>query len=169
MPARQRLLVLVRELVDWIRLRPDVPAGDREELSVIGERLASRPENLGLGLELMVWGMPPDGDIFPGLARLSALVDGRPLAAQRLAETVLVRFGHERERLELDEVRSAAVRLAAAEGVTQGLLALSLARCAAASPSGWADERDQEVLRILRGHPDPDVRELALAVFTRAE
>ena len=81
----------------------------------------------------------------------------------------MARLNRERDRVSVEALRDMAVRLAASEGFVDGLFALSLVRCAASSPSGWADERDRDVLRALRRHAHPDVRALALSHFTKAE
>jgi hypothetical protein len=138
-------------------------------VSALGEVLSQQQDYLGTGLELVVWSMPIDDSITERLDRLGAMIDDRPLTAHALAGALLTRLNRERDRIPLDLLRQSAATLASRNGLVSGLMALSLVRCAAAAPSGWAAARDRDVLRVLRRHPHADIRELALEHYTRAE
>ncbi len=166
-PARQRLTALADRVTAWAQRQPhDTDLG---EVYALGELLTRRPDHLGSGLALMVAATPLDDSLPSRLDRLCALVSDRPLAAHELAEVVLARLNRERDQLPPDLLHTTALQLCSRADLASGLLALSLARCAAASPRGWSALRDRELLRQLRRHPHPDLQALALAQTTRHE
>jgi hypothetical protein len=167
-PARQRLQALAQQMIAWAQRQYDRHV-DLTPMFGIGEVLSRQQDFLGTGLELMVWAMPVDDGVIDRLETLGALTERRPLAAQTLADAVLARLNRQRDQLPPGLLHDTAATLASRDSVVSGLLALSLVRCAATSPSGWAADRDRAVLRTLRHHRDADVRELALDQYTRAE
>lgn len=161
-PARQRLAVLVAELT--ARSRSQV-AGWRGTLRTIAAALAEEPAHLGTWARLQIaaldWQAPgPDLDELMG--RLSV----RPVQAVHAAAVLTDTMQATQAHWTSDAFEPLVPRLAG-HSCAGGLLAVAIVRqCGGRRewPAPW-----RERLRELRAHPDDDVREAALAVFTTGE
>ncbi|MFD0573245.1 hypothetical protein ACFQ0T_33455 [Kitasatospora gansuensis] len=159
LPARQRLTALVDGLP-----RPDQP-WIRTNLAALAGLLAEQPAHrvdVLLGLV-----DPAAGTLSAQLRELAEVCADRPALAASAAARLSTRLGRDRLPDAPEQVRPVAEQLAADGGSATGLLAVGL--LVGLGPQlGWPAEW-RAVLRTLRRHPAPDVRDAALDVLTAAE
>ncbi|MFG1805104.1 hypothetical protein [Streptomyces sp. NPDC049040] len=167
-PARRRLGHLVTRL-SAAAARPGA-TGAKGAALLAAEYLCGAGDFVVQGVRLSVDALDLDADaevLLPALDRLAALHDGRPALAVRTAEVVRQRLTAAGRPGHPPVLLAASERLAAAGDHAGGLLAVALTH-AVGVRAGWpADTRRR--LRGLRGHPQPDVREAAVAVATAPE
>ncbi|MFG1811601.1 hypothetical protein [Streptomyces sp. NPDC049040] len=161
-PARQR----IAELTGSYYWSPDAPPGallstSREVASLLLTEPVLLPEATRRLVTVLEMDAPDLGD---RMAELADLVADRPALAVTTAESL--RRYCEGRRKDPEHILAAARRLAAGDALAPGLFAVALT--AAAARLGWPAAW-REVLHGLRRHPQPDVREAALAVFTDPE
>lgn len=157
-PARRRIAALTGSM--W---SPDAPAATFQATQrAIASLLLTEPVLLPQATRQLVTALEPDApDLGERLAELAVLVAERPALAVTTAES-LRRYGNGRREAP-EHALAAARRLAAGDGLAPGLFAVALTT--AGEQLGWPTAW-REVLHTLRGHPQPDVRDAALAVFT---
>ncbi|WP_052388282.1 pentapeptide repeat-containing protein [Dactylosporangium aurantiacum] len=153
--ARRRLEALVDGLTAWAaRVSPGAPG--RRALGAAGRALSTvdgfAPAAATLLLEAADLTDPG------GLDEVRALVADRPVLAARLAERLGRRLDGD---VEPERTRPIAVALAAGPGHADGMFALAYTTTGGRLgwPAPW-----RNVVAALRRHPDPDVRDAALAV-----
>jgi hypothetical protein len=159
-PALRRLSQLLHHLS---RSAAWSPGELRTALLVAAAALTDAPfllqPRIGLLVAAVSWPAPADA-----LAELADLVAHRPAAAVRLAALVADELHRNQAHWHPAGLEPAIDRLTARTDLAGGLVAVRLVH-SAGRRLHWPDEwRDR--LRHLRTHPDPDVREAALAVDT---
>lgn len=159
LPARQR----VRHLVQRLAARIDTSGeGLRGVADEVAEVLVDDPEYRADGLRLAVAALPRRGDLLPALRRIATFAD-RPVLAWRVTDRVAAWLAaHDPGRPAL-----LATAEALADTASGALLAAGIAGTAGAH-AGWSRPW-RDLIRALREHADPDVRERALRTFTAAE
>ncbi|KRB75478.1 hypothetical protein ASE03_16055 [Kitasatospora sp. Root187] len=159
LPARQRLTVLLGGLP-----RPDQP-WIRANLTGLAELLAEQP---ALRVDLLLGLVDPAaGTLTVQLRELGEAAADRPALAASAARRLSTRLGRDRLPEATDPVLSAAEQLCGEGESATGLLAVGL--LVGLGPQlGWPAEW-RAVLRALRRHPVPDVRDAALEVETATE
>lgn len=164
LPARQRVLALVRTLPD----RPDREI--RPVLEALAGLLADEPSLAGARAEVLRALVDPDADL-PELSSrlrdLAANAADRPALAAATAHQLRGRFGSGPPPSDPTTVLTAATRLTTTGDRATGLLAVALVAATGNRlgwPAGW-----RTALRTLRVHPSADVRDAALAVIIRTE
>ncbi|MFJ3219612.1 hypothetical protein ACIPLC_27300 [Kitasatospora sp. NPDC086801] len=157
-PARRRIAALTGSF--W---SSSVPAETfRATQRAVASLLLTEPALLPEATSRLVAALDQDApDLGDRLAELAVLVADRPALAVATAGSLRPYGGGRREAPE--HALEAARRLAADDGLAPGLFAVSLTTTGAQLdwPTAWRD-----VLHTLRRHPQPDVRDAALAVFT---
>lgn len=161
-PARRRLTVLLDQARAWaVR----APAESAPVLRPVRAALAGVPELRIEAATLTASVLPLSGDaVGAGFADLVELCAGRALPAIRAAGVLRDRLGRAGAPIDATALTAAARELAACPAPAAGLFGCELAR-ALGVRAGWPAEW-RALLRELRAHPDPDVRESALAVRT---
>ncbi|MFD8079541.1 hypothetical protein ACFV3E_43815 [Streptomyces sp. NPDC059718] len=167
-PARQRIAHLVARLAAAVTAGG--VAGHRTAAVRAGELLGGTDGFVPQAAHLAVQAL--DLDAAPGvlvceLERLAELHAGRPALAARTASALHDRLGVRRPPGDPLVLLLAAERLAADGGHAGGLLAVAVT-AALGRRTGWTEEW-RTVLRSLRCHARPDVRDAALALTTAAE
>ncbi|MGW6054616.1 hypothetical protein [Streptomyces sp. NPDC055189] len=161
LPARRRIEYLAQTLAD---------AGEvyRPAALRAGELLAGYGDYVPQAAEVLAGAVSLDaapGEVGAALSRLAVLHEGRPALAVRTAETLGSRLADaEGEPAQLLPV---AHRLAEDGAHAAGLLAVAAVE-SLGERTDWADPW-RDLLRSLRGHGVPDVRDAALAVSTSYE
>ncbi|BBA98441.1 hypothetical protein RVR_4626 [Actinacidiphila reveromycinica] len=195
-PARQRIGHVVSRLSGTVAVVGG--RARRAAVRAAGELLAAEGDFVPHGTRLLATALDLDADLNadpdadPGadsaagrcsgpadaLERLAALHTDRPALAVRTAEVLYARLTSARRPGDplvllaaVDRLGAAGTRAgtgpAAGTGAAAGHLAVALTRALGAR-TGWGDDWRAR-LRALRRHPDPDVRDAALAVATAAE
>jgi len=162
-PARQRLNLVIDRAAEWSRdAEPDL---DRAPLADAGRALARQPDMTLPAAWLLLAATQFDEQLVSGLTEVCALVDGQPVTAIRLADSLTERLAAD-SRADPEIVRAAAARLERDGGLAAGLFAVALTSYGHRFgwPAAWRAQ-----LRQLREHELADVRAAALAVFTVAE
>ncbi|MFI6151226.1 hypothetical protein ACIBCA_00810 [Kitasatospora sp. NPDC051170] len=155
-PARQRIAAVTGWL--WSSDVPEetVRAAQRGVAAI----LLTEPLLLAEATRRLVAALDFDApELGDHLAELAALVARRPALAAATADALRNYAWQERKAPE--HALAAARRLAATDGLAPGLFAVALTTCGPRLdwPPAWRD-----LLHTLRRHPDPDVRDAALAV-----
>jgi hypothetical protein len=163
-PARRRVRFLARRLG---QAADQPPAEARTLAAEAGEVLARHPDFIPDAAGLLLAAVDLDAEeltLGPALARLAWLHQDRPALAASTARTLHGRLSA-RPRLGHPATLLAVARELGAEGGTAaGQFAVQLAR-AGGTRAHWApDWRD--LVRWLRRHPVPDVRDAALSLRT---
>ncbi|MFB7129925.1 hypothetical protein [Kitasatospora sp. NPDC056273] len=167
-PARQRIDHLVSRLAAGVADRPSA-----EGLKAVGEAaelLSTEPDFIPKAVQLLTATLEFDttqDHLLAELDRLAALHSDRPVLAARTAEALRSRLNMPRRPGDPAVLHTVTERLAVHGGHTQGLFAVGLAH-ALGPRTGWRSQW-RALLRTLRRHPQPDVREAALAVRTAME
>ncbi|MFE7592155.1 hypothetical protein ACFU6K_22375, partial [Kitasatospora sp. NPDC057512] len=167
-PARPRIDHLVARLADGVANRPSA-----EALTAVGEAvelLSAEADFIPKAIQLMTATLEFDttkDHLLADLDRLAALHGDRPVLAARTADALRSRLNTPRRPGDPAVLHTVTERLAAHGGHTQGLFAVGLAH-ALGPRTGWRPQW-RALLRTLRRHPQPDVREAALAVRTATE
>ncbi|WP_418960626.1 hypothetical protein [Streptomyces tritici] len=157
-PALHRIGTLVRVLY-----RQDGPlARIRAVQAETAERLARYDATAGEAAQL--WAESLDlgtgtEDLHAGLTRLARLHDGRPMGLARSARELERRLGGRQREGDEATLYTVARRLAASGGHAEGVLAVVLTT-AGGERTSWP-ERWRDLLRELRAHADPEVRDEA--------
>jgi hypothetical protein len=166
-PARRRVEHLVERLAVRAVMRPD---SARQVAVEAGEVLARHDGFVPGAARLLTDALDLDDDpaaVGEQLSRLARLHEGRPALAERTAAALSRRLGTAR-RPGTDAALSAAASRLAEEGTqASGLLATTLTT-EGGRRTDWP-EPWRALLRSLRRHPVPDVRDAALAVRTAEE
>ncbi|MFI1577241.1 hypothetical protein [Embleya sp. NPDC020630] len=164
-PARRRLEVLLGWARAWAEREP---VHSEPVLRPVRVVLAAEPELRFAAARLTASGIPLTGDaVEADLSALVALCADRPLAALGAADVLRDRLTRAGAPIDSATLRPVARALAANPAPAAGLFGCTLVRtvgAAAGWPIAW-----RALLRVLRAHPDPDVRETALAVSTGRE
>ncbi|KOX23093.1 hypothetical protein ADK67_22085 [Saccharothrix sp. NRRL B-16348] len=159
LPARQRIAALVRELADT----RDSDRSRAAARALVGDLVTTgyRSWAVKLAVVAVPWEEPgAELDALREVARLAV----RPTTAWRAAEELATVLPDVLRRVSRPRLLDVAGAL-----VVEGAPALALAiTTAAGRDAGWPAEW-RELLRGLRRHDDPDVREAASDVFTSEE
>lgn len=161
LPARRRLTAVVTELAAVVVRRR---AAASPAVGAVTGLLARDPSYLPSLVELELTRLPADLAV---LDRLADLLAARPAAAVIAAAAAGTRLGAASYDWRPEDLLAPAARLTARADLAGGLLAAAVAG-AAGGRAGWPDAW-RDTVRALRRHPDPDVRQAALALTTAAE
>ncbi|MEU9878685.1 hypothetical protein [Streptomyces phaeochromogenes] len=165
-PARQRVDHLVARLAQQAR----TAAGPiREGALGAGELLASYDGFVPQAATIAAFHLDLDAEeeqVDTALDRLAALTAGRPVLAARTAAELATRLRRTQEG-DAETLLGAAQRLTVHGGHSEGLLATAIT-ATLGTRTGWAPPWRAQ-LRALRRHPQPDVRDAALAQMTAYE
>lgn len=167
-PARQRIGHLVARLSTAVAMR-QAEASQAAALRA-SELLSAAGDFLPQGTHLLATALDLDAEpaqLLGSLEHLASLHTHRPALAARTAETLRARLNSARRPGDPLVLLGAADRLTTNAGHAGGLLAVALTQ-ALGSRTGWTPDW-RTCLRALRRHPDPDVREAALALTTAVE
>ncbi len=167
-PARQRISHLVARLAGAVTMS-GVEAHRAAALRA-SELLNGTADFLPLGTHLYATALDLDvqpAQLLVALELLEAFHAGRPALAARTAQTLRNRLDAARRPGDPLVLLFAVEQLAATAEYAGGLLAVAFTQALGAR-TGWTEEWRTQ-LRVLRRHPDPDVREAALALTTAAE
>ncbi|WP_328465960.1 hypothetical protein [Streptomyces sp. NBC_00448] len=169
-PARQRIGHLTTRLSTNVLGRGD-PA-TRAAARRAAEILCAEPDFVAFGVRLAAVSLDLDAEppaaVIGALEDLAALHARRPVLAVRTAGVLRARLTTARRPGDPLTLLAAVDRLAAAEsGHAAGQFAVALTE-ALGGRTGWTDDWRTR-LRALRRHPDPEVRDAALAVTTAVE
>lgn len=167
-PARQRIAHVVARLSAAVTAGV---AGEHRATAVRAAGLLGRadgfvPQAAHLSVQALDLDAPAAA-LLDGLERLVELHSGRPALAVRTAAALRDRLGVRRPPGDPLVLLLAAERLAAEGGHAAGLLAVAVTG-ALGRRTGWTEEW-RTLLRSVRRHGDPDVRDAALALTTAAE
>ncbi|MET9875275.1 hypothetical protein ABZZ36_11705 [Actinacidiphila glaucinigra] len=167
-PARQRIAHVVARLsvVVTTGVTEAHRTMTRRAAELLGERDAFVPQAARLSLHALDLDAPATV-LLGGLEHLAELHSGRPALAVGTAAALRDRLGVRRPTGDPLVLLLAAERLAAEGGHAAGLLAVAVTG-ALGRRTGWTEEW-RGLLRSLRRHALPDVRDAALAVTTAAE
>ncbi|MEU6673346.1 hypothetical protein [Streptomyces sp. NPDC046925] len=163
LPARRRIEYVAQRLAGGGETH-------REPAVAAGGLLAGYADYVPQAAEILVAALDVDGEpdeVGETLLRLARLHEGRPALAMRSATALGQRLADTEYTGEAASLLPVAHRLAAAGGHANGLFALALTDGLGERtnwPGPWRD-----LLRSLRGHGVPDVRDAALAVCTSYE
>ncbi|MFD8688440.1 hypothetical protein [Streptomyces sp. NPDC059651] len=167
-PGRQRVVHLVNRLAASAGARTDDAL--RPVLGTAGELLARHRDHVPQAAELLVRAVDPDAGpdaLYDALDRLARLHEGRPVLAARTAGVLGARLGAPHGENDGGTLLALVARLAEDGGTAHGHMAVELA--ATAGPrTGWSGPWRTQ-LRLLRRHPDADVRDAAYAEVTVRE
>ncbi|MFD1146156.1 hypothetical protein [Saccharothrix hoggarensis] len=158
LPARQRIEAVVQGLA-WDRSA----AGRAAARAVVPDLAAAGYRSWAVSLTVAAVPWEDEGAELDGLREVVRLAV-RPVAAWQAAAEVERDLGGVLRRLSRARLLDVATTLAA-EGAAVPALAITKV---AGPDAGWPEEW-RALLRALRRHDDPDVREAALGVFTAAE
>jgi hypothetical protein len=173
-PARQRISRLVERLVF-----PTAYAQARDARSVqrlrettlrTAELLGATADFLPEAAKLRIAALDLDAEparVIAELDSLAALHAERPILAQRTASTLRHLLAGSLRPGDPLVLLCAAQRLTAQGSCPHGLFALAITR-AVGSRTRWSEEWRTQ-LRTLRHHPQPEVRDAALAEYTTTE
>lgn len=169
-PSRQRLGHLASRLSNRV-----LRGGDRDTRTVArraAELFSGKADFVPYGVRLAVVALDLDAEppaaLISALEDLAALHTGRPVLAVRTAGVLRTRLGTARRPGDPLALMAAVDRLTVAEPVSvAGHFAVAITEALGARTGWTADWRTR--LRALRRHPDPDIREAALAVTTAGE
>ncbi|MFJ2274717.1 hypothetical protein ACIOEZ_11110 [Streptomyces sp. NPDC087866] len=167
-PARQRTVHLVNRLAAAAGAHPDTAV--RSVLTAAGELLARHRDHVPQAAELLVGAMHPDSGpdaLYAALDRLALLHRGRPVLAARTALAYGRNQGIPRGEEEAATLLAVAGRLAEDGGLAHGLFAVRLV-AAGGRHTGWSGPWRTQ-LRLLRRHPEGEVRDAAYAEVTVRE
>ncbi|MEV0579266.1 hypothetical protein [Streptomyces sp. NPDC050392] len=167
-PGRQRVVHLAHRLAAAAGAR----TGDalRPVLVTAGELLARHRDHVPQAAELLVRAVDPEEGaeaLYAALDRLARLHDGRPVLAARTAGVLGTRIRPSQHEDGAGTLLAVVVRLAEHGGPGHGHLAVQLT-AVAGGQAGWSGEWRTQ-LRLLRRHPDADVRDAAYAEVTVRE
>lgn len=161
-PARRRMDAVLAAAADWARSAD--PQLDRTPAREAARELGRHPAYRAGAAGLLTALLRPDGadaDRFTaGVVEIAGLVDGRPALAARLAD-----LPEGARTVDPAPVLDAAWALAGRGEATCGLFAVALAR--RGREFGWSPPW-RDLLRELRRHPVPDVRDAAFATSMTA-
>ncbi|MGP4111889.1 hypothetical protein ACTWP5_13345 [Streptomyces sp. 4N509B] len=164
-PSRARVRLLARQLAASADRRP---AEARTLAAEAGEVLARHPTFVPDAAQLLLAAVDLDAEpvfLQPALARLAILHHGRPALAAATARALRRRLAASPATPADPGTLLAVARELAAEGAAAtGQFAVELVR-AGGGRSGWSPAW-RELVRVLRRHPVPDVRDAALVVST---
>ncbi|CCH31246.1 hypothetical protein ABZ816_03120 [Actinosynnema sp. NPDC047251] len=155
LPGRRRIEALVRQVAGQAD-----SAGRRAEAGALGPVLAAaghHPAAVRLAVLAVPWGEP--GADLAGLRDVARVAD-RPALRRQASEELAVALSGVLDRLPPDRPHELAGVLAVE------CPALAVAVATAAGPAAGWPARWRELVRGLRRHDDPDVRDAALAVRT---
>ncbi|MFI1480122.1 hypothetical protein [Streptomyces sp. NPDC020747] len=165
-PARQRVEHLVARLAQQAR----TAAGPIREAALgAGELLAGYDGFVPQAANIAAYHLDLDAEadrVDTALDRLAALTEGRPVLAARTATELAARLRRTQEG-DAGILLGVAGRLTVHGGHSEGLLATAIT-ATLGTRTGWAPEWRAQ-LRALRRHPQPDVRDAALAQVTAYE
>lgn len=167
-PGRQRVVHLVNRLAASAGARTDDAL--RPVLGAAGELLARHRDHVPQAAELLVRAVDPDAGpdaLYTALDRLARLHDGRPVLAARTAGVLGTRIGASHGEDGSGTLLALVARLAEDGGPAHGHMAVELA-ATAGRWTGWSGPWRTQ-LRLLRRHPDADVRDAAYAEVTVRE
>ncbi|MFI6649303.1 hypothetical protein ACIBI8_17045 [Streptomyces sp. NPDC050529] len=167
-PGRQRVVHLVNRLAAAAGARTDDAL--RPVLGAAGELLAGHRDHVPQAAELLVRAVDPDAGpdaLHAALDRLARLHEGRPVLAARTAGVLGTRIRAPHGEDGSGTLLALVARLAEDGGVAHGHMAVELA-AAAGRRTGWSGPWRTQ-LRLLRRHPDADVRDAAYAEVTVRE
>lgn len=136
-------------------------------LTAAGELLARHRDHVPQAAELLVRAVDPDSGsdaLYAALDRLALLHRGRPVLAARTALAYSRNYGVPRGEEEAATRLAAAGRLAEDGGLAYGLLAVQLLTVGGRH-AGWTGPWRTR-LRLLRRHPEAEVRDAAYAEVT---
>jgi hypothetical protein len=162
-PARRRVQTLVAGLAQEARSAPD---RIRPAALAASDLLAGYDAFVAQAAEIAACHLDPDAEP-ERFDRLAALTEGRPALAARTARRVRDRLRRPAGEGDPETLLDTARRLARHGGHAQGLLAVALTDVVGIRtdwPAPWRD-----LVRALRRHPVPDVRDAALARVTAHE
>ncbi|WP_406457265.1 hypothetical protein OG782_32845 [Streptomyces sp. NBC_00876] len=167
-PGRQRVVHLVNRLAS----SAGAHTGDtlRPLLGTAGELLARHRDHVPQAAELLVRSVDPDAGpdaLYTALDRLARLHEGRPVLAARTARVLGTRIRTSPGEDGSGRLLGVVAHLAEDGAPAHGLMAVELAAVAGRN-TGWSGEWRTQ-LRLLRRHPDPDVRDAAYAEVTVRE
>ncbi|WP_405900942.1 hypothetical protein OG242_28885 [Streptomyces sp. NBC_00727] len=167
-PARRRAVHLVNELAMAAGAFPDATV--RSVLTAAGEFLARHRDHVPQAAELLVRAVDPDSGpdaLHAALDRLALLHRGRPVLAARTALAYSRNRGVPQGEDEEATMLAVAGRLAEDGGLAHGLLAFQLV-AVGGRHTGWSGPWRTQ-LRLLRRHPEAEVRDAAYAEVTVRE
>lgn len=163
LPARQRLIALLDTLA--VRARWDDIA--IESATLIADDLIAAGGNQLIALRLQAAALPwAEPELWQ---RIQALLgrDPRPRTARDIARAAGAGLRLALSRVEMDALLEVAVRLAGGTQTVAAELALELVTVCGPE-TGW-DPGWVNLLHRLRSHPDPEVAEAAMLVFSATE
>jgi hypothetical protein len=157
LPAGQRLGYLVSRIADELYGTGESLRGTAEAIAV--ELMRTRDYRVS-GIRLGMAALPGSGELLDSLVRIAGFAD-RPVLAWIAADSLERRLsGRDADRPGMLDTANAL----AGGGPAEVLLAVSVAG-EAGKQAGWPGEW-RELVAILRGHADPDVRLRALGIVT---
>ncbi|PSL57427.1 hypothetical protein B0I31_102406 [Saccharothrix carnea] len=158
LPARQRIAALVRELADARDTDPSRAAAK----ALVGDLAAAGYRSWAVKLAVVAVEWEREGSELDGLRAVASLAVG-PAVARQAADEVARVLPHVLPRVARPQLLDVVTALAD----DAAPLALAIVTTAGRD-AGWSAPW-RELLRGLRRHDDPDVREAALDVFTSQE
>ncbi|MER7666841.1 hypothetical protein ABTY61_00050 [Kitasatospora sp. NPDC096128] len=167
-PARQRIDFLVARLSAGVGDRPTAAAvaSARKAAELLTTATDFAPLALQLRAAALDFDAPYDS-LLAELDALAALHADRPVPATRTGETLRNRLNATRRPGDPAVLHRVVEQLTARNTCVQGLFAVALTH-ALGPRTNWQPHW-RTALRTLRRHPDPDVRDAALAVRTAPE
>jgi hypothetical protein len=167
-PARQRLVALAGATAAAAGRSAALRDTAETLAGVLAADPASRPLAVDLAVAAVQWG--PDGREVDQLRLLAGLAD-RALLAARAAAKLRQALGPLVGRLPPERMLTAAQALAGngARPATQPAALLALTLAGRGGPAAGWPEAWRGLVRALRRHPDPDVRQAALEIVTSPE
>lgn len=167
-PERQRAVHLVNRLASAAGARPDATL--RSVLAAAGDRLTRHRDYVPQAAELLARAVDPESGadaLHAALDRIALLVTGRPVVAARIALLYATHHGDPQGEDGAATLLAVAGRLAEDGGLAHGLLAVRLV-AAGGRHTGWTGPWRTQ-LRLLRRHPEAEVRDAAYAEVTVRE
>ncbi|MYW03789.1 hypothetical protein, partial [Streptomyces sp. SID3343] len=164
-PARRRLAALLRASRAWAHRQP---ATAEPILRPVLAVLAHAPELRTEAAVTTAATIPlDDADTADRLTALAELCADRVVPALAASDELHDRLGQPHTSFDRDVLLRAVRTLALGPSAPAGVIAYGITRSVGPA-SGWPD-RWRTVIRTLRAHPDPDVREFALNLATATE
>ncbi|MFB8207519.1 hypothetical protein [Streptomyces sp. NPDC056010] len=167
-PERQRAVYLVNRLASAAGGRADATL--RSVLAAAGDRLARHRDYVPQAAELLARAVDPGSGadaLHAALDRIALLVTGRPVLAARVALLYGTHHGVPQGEDGAATLLAVAGRLGEDGGLAHGLLAVRLV-ASGGRHTGWTGPWRTQ-LRLLRRHPEAEVRDAAYAEVTVRE
>ncbi|HJP72911.1 MAG TPA: hypothetical protein VJ914_01505 [Pseudonocardiaceae bacterium] len=156
LPARQRLHYLISGVTNRVESAGETA---RRAAGALTDILSDFPDHRPDAINLAIAALPRRGDLLPGLRRIVTLAD-RPVLAWRAADQV-------GDWLDASRPSLLATATALTTSAAGAQVALGIA-AQAGEEAGWSAPW-RELVRALRTHADPDVRDRARSIATAPE